>query len=396
MIEKIEMENAAHVIAGRRMKVSYVTTYDASDVHNWSGLGFYIGKMLENADVDVEYIGNLKTRFNFESLLKKLIYTKLLHKSFDIAREPIIAKQLAAQVQRQISDDADIVFSPGSIPIALLETSKPKVFYTDSTFAGMIGFYDAFSHLSCETIKHGNYLEQKALESAALAIYASHWAAQSAINNYNVDPEKVKVVPFGSNFHSKKTFGEVKRIASARSKNECHLLFLGVDWKRKGGDMALSVASKLNEFGLKTTLHVAGIKKLPFKRMPEYVIDYGFVSKSTKAGVEMIEKLLTVSHFLILPTRAEAYGLVLCEANSFGVPCITSDVGGVPTIIKDDVNGKMFQLTDGADLYAQYIYSIFNNKQQYHALCCSSYNEFEARLNWNKAGKEIRKLLNEL
>ena len=63
----------------------------------------------------------------------------------------------------------------------------------------MLNFYPEFSNLCNETIRNGNGMEQAALSNCELAIYSSEWAAASAINNYQVDREKIKVVPYGAN-----------------------------------------------------------------------------------------------------------------------------------------------------------------------------------------------------
>ena len=134
------------------MKISYVTIYNALDIHNWSGLGYSIAKTLENQNAELDYIGNLQTRINSVLKFKQRVYKKFSKKIFDINREPFIAKQYAEQVKLYLNPETDIIFSPGSIPIALLKTAKPKVFYTDATFAGILGFYDSFSNLCAETI----------------------------------------------------------------------------------------------------------------------------------------------------------------------------------------------------------------------------------------------------
>lgn len=378
------------------MKISYVTSYDAENIHNWSGLGFNIAQALKQQGNNLDFIGNLESRANAIIRLKSMCYNRIIKRPFHIEREPYIAQQYAKQILSRLKKDTDILFSPGTIPISLLESNKLKVFYTDATFAGMIGFYDSFSNLSKETIRHGNYLEQAALDSANLAIYSSDWAAQTAIKYYNVNPEKIKVVPFGANLDSIKTYREVQSIISTRSLTECHLLFLGVDWKRKGGDMALRIADKLNSLGIKTILHIAGIKDFPYKKVPQYVINHGFISKSTQAGKDKIESLLSMCHFLILPTKADCTPVVYSEANSFGLPCISTNVGGISTIIKDELNGKTFSLYDTENTYSEYISSIFCDKTRYNDLCCSSFNEFETRLNWSVAGKSITNLLHQL
>ena len=273
------------------MKISYVTTYDALDIHNWSGLGYSIGKMLVDQNAEIDYIGNLQTQVNLTLKLKRRAYQLFSKKGFDISREPIIAKQYAKQVQMRLNTNSDVVFSPGSIPIALLETKKPKVFYTDATFAGMLGFYDSFSNLCSETIKHGNYLEKVALETSNLIIYSSDWAAKTAIDNYSIEPNKIKVVPFGANMVSKRSLNDIKDIINNRSSQTLNLLFIGVDWIRKGGDLAVNITKELNNLGIRTILHVVGIKKLPCENVPNFIVNHGFISKNSKGGIEKIEQL---------------------------------------------------------------------------------------------------------
>jgi glycosyltransferase involved in cell wall biosynthesis len=377
------------------MKISYITKNDASDVHNWSGLDHFIAKALEEQQADIQYVGNLQDHPGLSLRFKSKFY-RLLGQKFYSERNPATAMAYARQVKGRIKQDSDIIFCPGTIPIALLENDKPKVFYTDATFAGMLGFYDDFTGLCQETIRHGNYLEQIALESSDLAIYASDWAAKTAIDNYQVDPAKVKVVPFGANITCNRTSSDIKEMVEGRSEKECNLLFLGVEWARKGGDIAVKVTEYLNKAGLKTRLHVAGVKNLPINPLPDHIVDHGFISKSTKAGQEKLDKLFAGSHFLLLPTRAEAYGLVFCEANSFGVPCIAPAIGGITTIIKNDVNGQLFSLAAEPSEYAEYILSVFRDRPAYDQLCYSSFNEYQQRLNWNVSGKTILNLLGEL
>jgi len=377
------------------MKISYVTVYDAKDLHQWSGLGYYLAKELEQQGAEMDYIGNLRARRSLPQLLKKIIY-RLKGQQFFFEREPSIGRQYAQQIASRVKPGTDIIFAPGTIPIAFLESDKPKVFYGDACFAGMIGFYDSFSHMCGETIAHGNYIEQTALASADLVLYASDWAAATAIANYTVDPRKVRVVPFGANIESDRSLQKIKELVSLRSKKECRLVFIGVDWERKRGGLAVAVAQALNDRGLPTTLHVMGIEKIPLDPLPGFVINHGFISKSTREGRDTIDELMSTSHFFILPTKAECYGLVFCEACSYGLPPIATNVGGIPTIIKEDVNGKMFPLSEGAAGYADYILSVFNDRARYEQLAYSSFNEYEQRLNWTTAGTTIMNLLREL
>lgn len=377
------------------MKITYVTIGNASNIHNWSGLEYNIAQTLKAQFGHVEFIGDLKITHGFSVLSKKILY-RLIGKRFDNVRDSNFALQCSKQISDFLKQDTDVIFSPGSVATAFLETNKPKVIYSDATFANLLDTY-VFDYCAT-TIKEGHLIEQKALDTASLIIYSSDYAAQSAIKNYQVNPDKVKVVPFGANSRYTYTYEQIKSIINNRSKKELNLLFIGVDWKRKGGDLAVKIVKKLNESGIPTNLHVVGVNKIPAKTIPNYVMVHGFISKSTREGEIKILNLMKRCHFLLLPTRAEAYGLVFCEANSMGLPSIATNVGGIPTIIKDNVNGKMFNCSDSEQNYVEYITSVFRNQNplSYEDFALSSYIEYEKRLNWTTAGKNIKSLLEEL
>jgi glycosyltransferase involved in cell wall biosynthesis len=378
------------------MKIAYITTYDSSDIHAWSGLGNHILRALQDVGFETENLGNLRERKNrlWMSILKKAYYTKLRSKLYLRDREKTILMDYSAQVKKKLTSvHYDIVFSPGTIPIAYLETEKPIVFWTDSTFAGMIDFYPSFTNLCAETIKNGNNMEQAALSKCRIAIYSSEWAANTAIQNYDVDPAKVNVVPFGANIRCNRTLEDIHNIVEHKSYDSCKLLFVGLDWYRKGGDKALEVSNLLNQRGLKTELHIAGCN--PAVDLPKFVKQHGFISKKHEKDRKRLEKLFSEAHFLILPSRAECCAIVFAEASSFGLPSLTTRVGGIPTAIEEGRNGWTFPLDGTAKEYCDYIERYMSSKADYRELALSSFKEYSERLNWSSAGKNVYDLIQE-
>jgi hypothetical protein len=71
-------------------------------------------------------------------------------------------------------------------------------------------------------------------------------------------------------------------------------------------------------------------------------------------------------------------------------------VGGIPTIIRDDLNGKTFDRETDATAYCEYIINMFANYSEYKNLALSSFNEYYFRLNWSVAGGAARNLLETL
>lgn len=374
--------------------MAYVTTYDSSDVHAWSGLGNYILRALQDTGFKTESIGNLRVRKHLLWLtrFKKVYYNRLLSKKYMMDREPTILMDYATQVKEYLKfAHCDIVFSPGSIPISYLHTKEPIVFWTDATFAGMIDFYPGFTNLCAETIRKGNKMEQAALSNCRIAIYSSEWAARTAMQNYNVDPAKVKVVPFGANVDG--TRSEIGKIVECKSFDICKLLFLGVDWHRKGGDKALAVANLLNQRGIRTELHIAGCN--PPVNLHSFVKLHGYISKKTEEGRKRLEQLFSEAHFLILPSRAECYGVVFAEASSYGLPSLATKVGGIPTAIHDGKNGWTFSLDEAPAAYCDYIGKFMSSKEDYKQLAISSFQEYSERLNWLSSGRKVYALIQE-
>jgi glycosyltransferase involved in cell wall biosynthesis len=380
------------------MNIAYVTSFNAQSLNvknNWSGTSYYIAQSLAQRSLPIDYLGPLDELLAGQLVSKfKSFYYKNCGKQYIKYIEPLILKDYAKQISRKLErTKSDIIFSATSDAIAYLDDDRPMVFWADATFENLIDFYPAYSNLCQESIDRAHFIQKTSLEKAQLAIYSSEWAAQSAINYYHADPDKVKVVPFGANIDGNRSLSQIKATIANRPSDRCKLLFLGVDWYRKGGDIALQVAEELNQLGLDTELTVVGCQPIIEGDLPSFVKSLGYISKSTPAGKEQIERLIADAHFLILPSRAECYGIVFCEANSFGVPCISQKTGGIPTIIKDDLNGKLFDRDSDTSQYAEYIYRLFEDYARYQQLALSAFNEYDSRLNWRVAGQQVSELL---
>ena len=381
------------------MKIAYVTTYDArrlTGANEWSGTGYYIAQSLEKQAFSLEYIGPLNDPFILRSArkIKGRLYDLICTRNYQKDADPLTLKNYARQIANKLNHtQSDIVFSATVNPVAYLECKQPIVFWADGTFANVQNFYPLYSNLSEEVIRDWHRMEKLALEKCKLAIYSSDWAARSAIYDYGADPSKVKVVPFGSNTESPFTCESIKDVIDSRPTDCCKLLFLGVDWVRKGGDVAYQVAKQLNQAGLKTELTIVGCEPLLEESPPKFVKTLGFISKSTEEGKAKIQKLLIESHFLILPTVADCTPIVFCEANSLGVPCLSTTVGGIPTMIHNHINGQLFDKNVNVSEYCNYISSLFGNYSSYTSLALSAFHEYESRLNWNVAGRKAKELL---
>ncbi|WP_070121118.1 N-acetyl-alpha-D-glucosaminyl L-malate synthase BshA [Bacillus marinisedimentorum] len=61
---------------------------------------------------------------------------------------------------------------------------------------------------------------------------------------------------------------------------------------------------------------------------------------------ENVAELLSISDLMLLLSQKESFGLVLLEAMACGVPCIGTDIGGIPEIIEHGKNGYIIDTGD--------------------------------------------------
>jgi glycosyltransferase involved in cell wall biosynthesis len=232
-------------------------------------------------------------------------------------------------------------------------------------------------------------MERLALGRVDAAFYASEWAARSAIEDYQLPAEKTHVVPFGANLQQVPSLEQVTQWVAAKPPSICHLLFVGVDFIRKGGSLAVDVARILNQRGQPTILHLVGLERIPREVEAPFIRNYGFLSKHRAADQVVLEKLWRQSHFLIVPSLAECAGIVYAEASAHGMPSLARDTGGVSAMVKHQTNGFLLAANQEATDYATCIQSCLSDGNEYRRLSLSSYRFFEQCLNWDTAGRAM-------
>jgi glycosyltransferase involved in cell wall biosynthesis len=379
------------------MKLGFVTTFNIHDLHKRSGTPHYMAKAMEQAGMDLEYIGPLKMRlpagFKIKNAWKKFACGQQDSTRFNTH----VTKQYAKQVAQQISGrNLQALVAHILNPVAYLDCKEPIVLWTDAVYAALIGFYPGLSYHSSTTIREANEMTAASLERCSLALFSSDWAARSAMELYGASKEKIKVVSFGANIDKHNTLEEVRDMLKTRPRDKVKLLFLGKEWYRKGGDIVLNAAKALHAAGQPVELNIVGCQPPSYEEIPPYVNCLGYISKRTPEGMARISNLLGSSHFLFLPSRAEACAIAFCEASAFGLPTLTSYVGGIPTVIKDNINGMKFALDADPKVYCDYIMNLMQNYSRYEEMALASFHEYDSRLNWRAAALEAKKLIAEI
>lgn len=128
--------------------------------------------------------------------------------------------------------------------------------------------------------------------------------------------EEEKVLIHISNFRSVKRIGDViDSFKLIRQQVEAKLVLVGI------GPEQEEMMAKAKEDGLDADIIFTG------KR-------------------DDLPELLAISDLMLLLSEKEAFGLVLLEGFACGVPAIGTNIGGIPEVIEDGVNGYLVKLGD--------------------------------------------------
>lgn len=375
------------------MKIGYISPADPFvDKKGWSGTYYGICKALETSGHHVEWIPYKNSRF-INKVLSKVYRIFFGKGSYYHSR--LISNYHKVSINNHDLNKYDLIFVPAQVDIvAGLITNVPIVYYTDGTVPVMLNYY--WFGFNEKAIKEAKIVEKKALDNATLNIFASHWAANSAINDYKVSSKKVDVLPFGANIDDSLINYKEKDYNS--HENELNLLFSGVNWERKGGNIAVDAIRELNNRGIKATLYICGIKQ---NDLPEdivglnYIKNVGFLNKNNESELREYLKIWEQTDIFILPTKAECFGIVFNEANAYGIPILTTDTGGISDCVINGENGQRLPLDARGSEYADIIQKWIEN-HELDRLSKNARKIYLSKNNWNAWGEKFNALANQI
>ena len=378
------------------MKIGIVQRDDTRSILSSSGTIYSMGKALERHVGEVVHLGPSATVRSKILIKAGQVVNKLSEPLLKRRLSPIHQRTLATQAARFFSkrierSGCDVLYAPfASVEIAALDTSLPILYHTDMTWAQGVDYYSIYSGLFQFAREQGEAIQRSALEKATASIFPSQWAARSATEHYGIDPKKVRVVPYGANF----SVEELPSAAEALSHNlsrGVNLLWIGVDWERKGGQVACDCLDALLAKGVDARLTVCGCTP-PKTQCSERISVVPFLNKHKREELHALSQLYLNANFFLFPTFGEAAAIVLCEASAHGLPSIVRDTGGLASVIANGVNGCLLPETAMGQDFADKIFEVLHDGDRYSRLVRGSRQVYEERLNWDAWGKAVQPL----
>ncbi|MFD1952813.1 glycosyltransferase family 4 protein [Paenibacillus thailandensis] len=155
---------------------------------------------------------------------------------------------------------------------------------------------------------------------------------------------------------------EIEKLKEPNQKIQ--LLFMGEIGKRKGiYDLVDAISQLPNEARQRVVLHICGNNEID--KLKEYIISKQLTGSCIVHGwIDGVQKnkFLSNADVYILPSYAEGLPISILEAMAYGMPIISTNVGGIPEIVKNNENGFLLEPGDTVSL-AIAIEKLINDNQ---------------------------------
>jgi glycosyltransferase involved in cell wall biosynthesis len=346
-------------------KVLFVSRWDPSDVASWSGTPFYMLKALRDvADVEV-----LKLHHPQVVRFAGAGATALLRQKVAVDRSRPVLRAYADQIHQAADrSGSGVVFAPSNIPITAVDRSLKCAYWTDAVFTQIAGLYPQRFPYARSSIDAALRQERQALVRANAAAYSSQWAIDGA--RELVREATPLLLEFGPNLPD----AAVDRVRSARDRRTprgpVRLLWIGVQWERKGGAAAVLATERLVDDGIDAELHVVGAEPPATSPVVRY---HGTLSKTVPDQLAELESLLTTADVFLLPSRADCTPVVVSEAAAVGLPVVATDVGGLGEMVERHRIGVAVSETyDEAAALASAVRRVLEERGTYTEACAAA------------------------
>ena len=278
---------------------------------------------------------------------------------------------LAARIGAQY-EDIRFTFQLQSIFDTHLE-GIPHFIYTDHTHLANLQYSPAIRvHLySAEWIA----CEKSIYMHADRIFTRSSNISLSLTDQYGIPESRVRCIYAGANTPLK--------VVDPREKDyrAQAILFVGLDWQRKGGPQLVDAFRQVYEHFPDATLTIVG------SQVP---INHPGIKVIGRVSVEDLNRYYQNATIFCMPSRNEPFGVVFVEAMAHALPIVAARIGALPDMVTDNRNGYLVS-ADDVDGLAQAMEKLLESEARRAQFGRQSWRLAQERYNWNAVGKALRK-----
>lgn len=218
-------------------------------------------------------------------------------------------------------------------------------------------------------------LEKKLYQNAKTIFTTNENVRKSLIKDYGVPENKVITVGYGLTFDN---LPEFEKTYDGKT-----ILFIGMDFERKGGFILLEAFKKVKQAIPDACLVIIGPDKDTLKINQPGVEILGCIRDR-----KIIEENYKKASVFVMPSLCEPFGLVFLEAMAYKLPCIGTNVDAMPEIIEDGKTGFLVPLNDINSL-ANKLINLLRDPALMNRIGTDAYSTLKLKFSWFNVANRI-------
>ncbi len=204
----------------------------------------------------------------------------------------------------------------------------------------------------------------------------SEYLRRSFIDDFGVPAERVVSIGAGANLD------RLPEPMPEKNYNSGQILFIGVDFDRKGGRELLKAFANLRVHVPGAALHIVGPKGNPPGNLPMNGVSWhGFLNKDVPADAAELERLFQQCAVFVLPSLYEPFGIAPAEAMLYGLPAVVSGDWALAETVLHDRTGMHVQPGSVEEL-TYTLLSLITNPQRVRELGFAARNHAMNHFTW--------------
>jgi glycosyltransferase involved in cell wall biosynthesis len=298
--------------------------YDAFDRHCWSGISYFFFSELQRRGRLHRTVGVEVPTLQRYGLMARNYRRDRRTWRFQYYMDPCYRRALTHEVGRRITPEDmthDFLQLGAMYNVADVVSGRTRCYsYHDGNLAEAVRSPYGPKDLDPRKVEAALAYEREVYQKIDCVFAMSEYLRQSFISDCGVRPERVFNIGAGINLET------IPAPFPGKAYDSGDILFIGVDFARKGGYELLEAFRVVHARRPKTTLHLVGPSVL---RIPDSqragVVHHGFLSKSHPADFAKLESLFRNACLFVMASRYEPFGIAPLEAMAYEVPALVTD-----------------------------------------------------------------------
>ena len=322
---------------------------DPFDRRSWSGSSHFLFTWLHRA-------GALHRAFGVEAPAWQRYFCML--KSFSGVRktwrrrfylDTRYYQSLTNEVKRNLVPadfEHDFLQLGAVFDVPALVNGRSRCFsYHDGNLAQFVRSPDAPRGLGARRVDRALAYERKVYQGMTKILSMSEYLRDSFIRDFEIPEERVVNIGAGINVESVPEYVPDKRY-------DCReVLFVGVDFSRKGGWQLLEAFKRVRQRLPDAKLHLVGPKELVIPPGLEGGVTFhGYLNKSLPADNDRLAQLYRRCCLFVMPSLWEPFGIASLEAMVHQLPCLVTNRWALREIVTPGLTGDHVECADLDDL----------------------------------------------